>query len=128
MQVNMMMAAHGAQVAFHWVIAVDQDIDITCTEDVLWAMLYRTDMKNDLTVTSGSRSDEASPSTAHSGVICKAFFDATVPLENQWSFKRPNFPTVDLEKFMSREVMGQIERRKSDYSKMLSSKWTTLEL
>jgi len=127
-QVNMMMAAHGAQVAFNWVIAVDQNIDITCTDDVLWAMIFCTDMKNDLTVTSGGRSDEATPLTGHSGVISKACFDATVPLVNQWSFKRPNFSAVDLGKFISREVMDQIESQKSDYAKTLSRKWTTLDV
>ena len=126
-QTNMMMAALGSQVAFQWIVAVDQDIDITSADDVMWALIFRTDMKNDLTVTSGGRIEEASPSTAHSGMIAKACFDATVPLENQWSFKRPNFPAVDLEKFLSKEVIKSIGNLQSDYGKMLSKNLTTLE-
>lgn len=126
MQVNMMMAALGAQGAFQWVIAVDQDIDITSTDDVLWALIFRSDMKNGLTVLPGSRVEGTFVSTAHSGVIYRACFDATVPLENQWYFKRPNFPYVDLEKFISKETIEKIRCQQSDYAKMLSTRWTTL--
>lgn len=128
LQTNMMMAALGAQVAFQWVMAVDQDIDITSSDDILWALIFRTDMKDDVTVVSGGRIEEASPSTSHTGIMHKAAFDATIPLENQWSFKRTNFPPIDLEKFVKKEVIDKIRLQQSDYGRMLGTKWTTMEM
>lgn len=101
------LAAFAAFPELKHVILVDEDVNIFDTDDVLWAMTTRYQGDISTVFVPGirchpldpSQSPEFSPLLRSQGISCKTIFDCTVPYGMRDRFRRPEFMTVDLERF-----------------------------
>jgi 4-hydroxy-3-polyprenylbenzoate decarboxylase len=90
------------------VILVDEDVDIFDTNDVLWAMTTRYQGDASTIFIPGvrchpldpSQSPDFSPSVPAPGISCKTIFDCTVPFRLKDRFRRAEFMSVDLSKYL----------------------------
>jgi UbiD family decarboxylase len=90
------------------VILVDEDVDIFDTNDVLWAMTTRYQGDRSTIFIPGvrchpldpSQSPDFSPSIPAEGTSCKTIFDCTVPYHLKDRFRRAEFLSVDLTKYL----------------------------
>ena len=71
------------------VIVVDDDIDVTNEEEVLWAVATRFQAKDDAVIVPRSLTNVLDPSS-EGGVSSKMMLDATAPLE--WDAERVELP------------------------------------
>ncbi|MCD8330910.1 MAG: UbiD family decarboxylase [Oscillospiraceae bacterium] len=89
------------------VFLVDEDVDLFCTNDVMWAMTMRYQGDVDTIFIPGTRYHRNDPSarTAYSPTIradgagCKAIFDCTVPYGMEKEFRRAQFVELDPKEF-----------------------------
>ncbi|MGE5304455.1 MAG: UbiD family decarboxylase domain-containing protein, partial [Alphaproteobacteria bacterium] len=72
-----MIAAFSAEMYLKNVIVVDEDIDITDLQQVMWAVATRAQADRDMVVISGARGSSLDPSSAGEGVVAKMGIDAT---------------------------------------------------
>jgi UbiD family decarboxylase len=90
------------------VILVDEDVNLFDSNDVLWAMTTRYQGDASTVFIPGvrchqldpSQSPEFSPFVAAPGISCKTIFDCTVPYRMKERFRRPEFVSVDLSKYL----------------------------
>ena len=90
------------------VILVDEDVNIFDTNDVLWAMTTRYQGDASTTFIPGvrchpldpSQSPDFSPFLRAEGTSCKTIFDCTVPYDLKERFRRAEFLSVDLARFL----------------------------
>lgn len=101
-------------------IAVDQDVDIYNSQDLLWAMASRWDPAKGLVTIS-------SPGTTFGvtrGKIDRIAIgiDATVPWSNKDEYDRAHYPsdTIDLSKWISEEKIMAARQMQSEYAKILA--------
>jgi 4-hydroxy-3-polyprenylbenzoate decarboxylase len=90
------------------VVVVDEDVNIFDTNDVLWAMTTR--FQGDVSTAfipnvrchplDPSQSPDFSPSIRAEGASCKTIFDCTVPFNLKDRFRRAEFMSVDLAKYL----------------------------
>jgi gallate decarboxylase subunit C len=90
------------------VIVVDEDVDIYDTNDVLWAMTTR--FQGDVSTIflpgvrchplDPSQSPDFSPTIPAPAISCKTIFDCTVPFRMKERFRRAEFVSVDLDRFL----------------------------
>ncbi len=128
-QRNIMMSALADAPGIRMVIAVDDDVDIYNTEDVMWALESRVDPDRDiLKLARGGRGIAAQPAeTRERGVggwEGGLAFDATKPYNIAHKFERPHYPVekVDLTKWFTREQLGEIRQMQTEYAKTLASR------
>ena len=90
------------------VILVDEDVNIFDTNDVLWAMTTRYQGDASTAFIPGvrchpldpSQSPDFSPFLRAEGTSCKTIFDCTVPYDMKERFRRAEFLSVDLARFL----------------------------
>lgn len=72
-----MMAAFSSEMYLKHVIVVDEDIDITNLQEVLWAVATRVQADRDIVLIPGARGSSLDPSSEAEGVVTKMGIDAT---------------------------------------------------
>lgn len=72
-----MIAAFSAEMYLKQVIVVDEDIDITNLQEVIWAVATRVQADRDIIIIPGVRGSSLDPSSGAEGVVTKMGIDAT---------------------------------------------------
>ena len=72
-----MIAALSAEMYLKQVIVVDEDIDITNLQEVIWAVATRVQADRDILIIPGVRGSSLDPSSGAEGVMTKMGIDAT---------------------------------------------------
>lgn len=96
LQRNAMMAAFGALKDLDLITMVDHDIDIRDPIDVEYAVATRMEASSDLILIPGARGHEY-VRVSKEGIRTKLGIDATVPFEDQATFRRVEFAQTDIE-------------------------------
>jgi 2,5-furandicarboxylate decarboxylase 1 len=95
-----MIAAFSAEMYLKNVIVVDEDIDITDLQQVMWAVATRAQADRDMIVISGARGSSLDPSASGEGVVAKMGIDATAKPSLSGFAKRNKVP---------KEVMDRLQ-------------------
>jgi 4-hydroxy-3-polyprenylbenzoate decarboxylase len=117
-QRNILMHALTAQPGIPLVIAVDEDVDIYSMDDVMWAIMGRTEPATDyLRGAPGSRGGAG-------GFGGGLAIDATVPFLEKGRFERAQFAVdkADLKKWFSEAEVSAIRAQQSEYAKCLAQR------
>jgi UbiD family decarboxylase len=93
------IAAFSAEMYLKHVIVVDEDINITNLQEVLWAVATRAQADRDIVVIPGARGSSLDPSAAAEGVVTKMGIDATA---------KPSLSSFPRRSRVPREVMERI--------------------
>jgi len=113
-QTNLMHAALGSSTEIRWVIAVDRDINIADANDVMWAVMTRVNVKEDLSIgTRGGGAEEEHLHGAESGLVYRVCVDATLPLHLAFWFERARFMRVNLENWIPKEKIAEIQAKQA---------------
>jgi 4-hydroxy-3-polyprenylbenzoate decarboxylase len=114
-QTQLIHAALGSSTEIRWVIAVDRDINITDTNDVMWAVITRVNVKEDIFIgTKGAGTFEQEHlHGAESGLVYKVGIDATLPLHLAFWFERARFPKVNVENWIPKEKLAEIQAKQA---------------
>ncbi len=127
LQRNILMSALADAPGMRMAIAVDEDVDIYNTEDIMWALESRVDPDKDiLKLPRGLRGIAAQPiEVRQSGVggwEGGMAFDATKPFNIRKHFTRPHYPVdkVDLGRWFTREQLQKIREMQTDYARTLA--------
>ena len=126
-QRNILAAAMGMIRGLRLVVVVDEDVDIHEPEDVLWAMITRTDPKSDIVFGGGGRGQAFVPSQSAPAAESKGTFggcmgiDATVPLSMRTHFERSRYAVdrVDFSKWFSAGEIEEMRKQQSEYLRFL---------
>jgi 2,5-furandicarboxylate decarboxylase 1 len=86
------------------VIVVDDDIDITNSDEVDWAVVTRVQAARDISILSGGQGSRLDPSSDAYGVTDKLFIDATKKRGFRGTVAQP-----------TNAMMGKIESRWKEY-------------
>jgi len=125
-QRNILMSALADAPGMRMAIAVDEDVDIYNTEDVMWALESRVDPDRDiLKLPRGGRGIAAQPGEERErgvgGWEGGMAFDATKPFNIAWKFERPHYPVdkINLSKWFTEEQLKNIRSIQTEYGKSL---------
>ena len=128
-QRNILMSALADAPGMRMAIAVDEDVDIYNTEDVMWALESRVDPDHDIIkLPRGGRGIAAQPMELRErgvgGWEGGVAFDATKPFNIAHHFTRPHYPVdkIDLKKWFTEEQLAKIRIMQTDYGKTLAKK------
>jgi UbiD family decarboxylase len=94
-----MLAAFSAEMYLKQVIVVDEDVDITNLQEVIWAVATRAQADRDIVVIPAARGSSLDPSCAAEGVVTKMGIDATA---------KPSLSSFSQRGRVPREVMERI--------------------
>lgn len=127
-QRNILVATLGAEPGIRLVIAVDEDVNLYSMDDVMWAIMSRTEPATDyLRGASGSRGVAAQPGEAATRVDIGGFggglgIDATVPFLGKERFERAHYPSdiVDLKKWFTDSEIKAALAQQGEYAKVLA--------
>ena len=119
LQNNLAFGALSAHSDLGWVIAVDHDIDITNSDDILWAMITRGDMKERIMLSPYAKVSGMLSEGDAAGTGRKVYIDATAPFKLSDRFKRGRFESVDLDDWLGTEAAAKVRSRQTDYVKSL---------
>jgi UbiD family decarboxylase len=87
---NAIMAALASHPSLKRVIVVDEDIDVTDSNDIEWAMATRVQPDKDIIFIPNSKGSSLDPSSDES-ITCKWGIDATKPIENNEEYNKIEF-------------------------------------
>jgi 2,5-furandicarboxylate decarboxylase 1 len=93
-----MIAAFAAEMYLKNVIVVDDDVDITDLQQVLWAVATRSQADRDIFVIPGARGSSLDPSSAGEGVVAKMGIDATAKPSLSAYAKRNKVPKAVMDR------------------------------
>ncbi|MBO0826865.1 MAG: UbiD family decarboxylase [Streptosporangiales bacterium] len=131
-QRNILVAALASSRGMRIAIAVDTDVDIYSTDDIMWALTTRVDPNRDLIVpVPGGAGQAFQPSerasggrgggsgTAFEGGLA---IDATIPYGTAEQFERPRYAIgdVDLREWFSGDVVDRIDREQRGWIRLLA--------
>jgi UbiD family decarboxylase len=127
-QRNILINALGAAPGLRLAIAVDDDVDMYCMDEVMWAIMSRTEPATDfLRGATGSRGVAAQPGEAATRIEAGGFggglgIDATVPFLEKERYERAHYPSdmVDLKKWFTDAEIKAALARQGEYAKVLS--------
>lgn len=119
LQNNLAFGALSAHSDLGWVIAVDHDIDITNTDDVLWAVITRSDMRDGLMLSPRAKVSGMLAEGDAAGTGRKVYIDATAPFSQAQRYQRGRFASVDLDEWLGADAAARIRAQQSDYIKSL---------
>ena len=110
------------------IVAVDEDVDLYSMDDVMWAIMSRTEPATDyLRGAVGSRGVAAQPGEAATLIDVGGFggglgIDATVPFLQKWRYERAHYPSdiVDLKKWFAEKEIKAALAQQGEYAKTLS--------
>ena len=106
------------------VVAVDEDVDISQPEDVLWAIATRVDPQRDLIFgAAGGKGQAYMPAERMSAAEQVSTFegglgiDATVPLAAREHFARARYPVdrIDFSRWFTEDEMAEMRAMQSEY-------------
>jgi len=118
LQVKFLLAAVSVSKppTYRLVIAVDDDVDVTCAEDVIWAICNRADFRNRIFIVPVGG---AIYTTGVENVPNALLIDATVPFGEKSEHIRAKYMKVDLNKYLSKEELEKIRSEQNEYIKKL---------
>lgn len=119
LQNNLAFGALSAHSDLGWVIAVDHDIDLTNSDDVLWAAITRADMRDGLMLTPRAKVSGMLSEGDAAGTGRKVYIDATAPFQRADRYQRGHFEAVDLKQWLGAEAALRLRARQPDYLKSL---------
>lgn len=119
LQNNLAFGALSAHSDMGWVIAVDHDIDIGNTDDVMWAVITRGDMKDGLMLSPLAKVSGMLAEGSAAGLGRKVYIDATAPFAERERYTRGVFEPVDLAAWLGAGAAGKVRAQQSDYVKSL---------
>lgn len=130
-QRNVLVTALASSRGMRIAIAVDTDIDIYSTDDVLWAITTRVDPVGDLIVpVPGGAGQAFQPGEGSSGVrggSGTAFegglaIDATIPFGTAERFERPRYAVgdVDLREWFGDDVVARVDQEQRGWIRRLA--------
>ncbi|MBI4333051.1 MAG: UbiD family decarboxylase [Chloroflexi bacterium] len=129
-QKTILAAALASTPGLRLAVAVDEDVDIYSSDEVLWALTTRVNPNTGIMRGSGSgaqmilmpmeRVEGAEAGFRFEGGIA---FDATVPLGAKENFERAHYPVdrVDLKKWFSGDEIAAAKARQSEYARILAA-------
>lgn len=132
-QRNILTAAISLSQGMRVAIAVDEDVNIYDTDDILWAISTRVEPDKDILIVSpGGRGLTFQPGQRVAALNAQwvasqikfgggIALDATVPLEHKWAFDRPVHPVdrVDLTKWFTTGEIAKAKASMPSYAKTL---------
>ncbi|MQA04983.1 MAG: UbiD family decarboxylase [Streptosporangiales bacterium] len=130
-QRNVLVSALASSRGMRIAIAVDKDIDIYSTDDVLWALTTRVDPNDDMIVPvpggAGQAFQPSERSSAGRGGSGTAFegglaIDATIPYGTADQFDRPRYAVdqIDLSHWFTDDVVRKVEEEQRGWLKLLA--------
>ncbi len=119
LQNNLAFGALSAHSDLGWVIAVDHDIDITNADDVLWAVITRSDMKDGLMISPRAKVSGMLAEGDAAGTGRKVYIDATAAFKQADRYQRGNFASVDLADWLGADAATKVRAQQTDYVKSL---------
>lgn len=128
MQKNLLAAVLSASPGQRMVIAVDEDVDIYNADDVLWAIMTRTDPeKSFIRGPRGSVGQALMPAEEHGDRGWGGFeggmaIDTTIPYAHKSSFQRAHYPVdkVNLKKWFTEDEVHKAKAKQSEYARSLA--------
>jgi len=129
-QRNILAHALSAAPGIRLVVAVDEDVDIYSADDVMWAIMSRTNPATDYFFgIGGQRGQAAQPMEEGTKIETGGFgggvaIDATVPFLTKSRFERAHFSTdtIDLTKWLTQAEIDAARARQSEYAKALAQR------
>jgi len=129
-QRNILAHALSAVPGIRLVVAVDEDVDIYSTDDVMWAIMSRADPATDYFFgIGGQRGQAAQPLEQATRIETGGFggglaIDATVPFLTKSRFERAHFSsdTIDLTKWLTQAEINAVRTCQSEYAKCLAQR------
>jgi UbiD family decarboxylase len=119
LQNNLAFGALSAHSDLGWVIAVDHDIDITNADDVLWAVITRSDMKDGMMISPRAKVSGMLAEGDAAGTGRKVYIDATAAFKQADRYQRGNFASVDLADWLGVDAASKVRAQQTDYVKSL---------
>ena len=119
LQNNLAFGALSAHSDLGWVIAVDHDNDITNADDVLWAVITRSDMKDGLMISPRAKVSGMLAEGDAAGTGRKVYIDATAAFKQADRYQRGNFASVDLADWLGADAATKVRAQQTDYVKSL---------
>jgi UbiD family decarboxylase len=126
LQRNILMVALAAGLV-RMAVAVDEDVDIYSTDELLWAIMTRANAETSIFKGfHGAMGYNLVPALYQSPDLMGEgglAIDATIPWAMKKKSKRPHHPVdrVDLRKWFSQEQIEAVRSKQSDYARLLSS-------
>ncbi len=104
------LAAWSSVMYLKQVIVVDEDVDVTNLQEVMWAIATRSQADRDIFVIPGARGSSLDPSAGTEGVVTKMGIDATAKPSLTSFAKRNTVPKevmdrIDLEDYLNLEKL-----------------------
>lgn len=118
-QTNLIFGALSAHSDMGWVVVVDEDIDLMNADEVLWAMITRTDVGRDIMVTPRAKVSGMLSEGESTGTAQKIAFDATAGFRSRERYERGKFLPVDLQSWLSEADRLRVHGAQSDYLRSL---------
>lgn len=122
LQNNLAFGALSAHSDLGWVIAVDHDIDLTNTDDVMWAVITRSDMREGLMLSPRAKVSGMLAEGDAAGTGRKVYIDATAPFTQLDRYERGHFENVAIEEWIGAEGAAKLRARQPDYVASLLSR------
>jgi len=121
-QTNLIFGALSAHSDMGWVVVVDEDIDLMNADEVLWAMITRTDVGRDIMVTPRAKVSGMLSEGDATGTAQKIAFDATAGFRSRERYARGKFLPVELQGWLSEADRARVHGAQSDYLRSLLSR------
>lgn len=118
-QTNLLFGALSAHSDMGWVIAVDHDIDLMNADEVLWALITRTDLSNNIMITPKAKVSGMLSEGDAAGTGRKIAFDATASFKLRDRYERASFASVNLADWLSAAEVDRVRSQQSDYLKSM---------
>ncbi len=120
-QRNIILSAFGASPGLQLVVVVDEDVDIYCAEDVLWAIATRLDPATGIMRMRG-RGHAFLPVQRAGGSGEAIGLDCTAPFSAKSLYERAHYPVdkIALKKWLSDEEITKAVARQTEWAKDLA--------
>lgn len=121
-QKNILLTAFGTLPGCRIAMVVDEDVDIYCPEDLLWALSTRVDPTKDIFFIPG-KAHAFIPVARYNSETQAMAIDATAPFRYKYLFERPHYPVdrVDLNRWFGQEEIAQALARQLDSERAVST-------
>lgn len=123
LQRDLLVNALAASPGLPFAIAVDDDVNIHSSDDLLWALTSRVDPRKDIMRAPAGKGFGMRPLEIESGFPGGIMIDATVPLAQRESFRRAHYPVekIDLRKWFSEQQIEMIRGQQCEYARYLAA-------
>lgn len=121
-QNNLMTGALSGHTDMGWVIVVDRDIDITCADEVLWALITRAHLPDDMLITPRAKVSGMLAEGDAAGTGRKVGFDATAAFQYRDRYERAAYDVVNLADWIGEEEAAKVASKQSQYVRSLNAR------